>query len=197
MEKYNFRFVDDSKNQNTGLTAEEINFLQKELNLKFPKEYIYYLQNAGRNSNVFQVETNADELRKNQHKLRLELDKLNVLQKEDVLFIKKEVEYVKYFDSNFETYYFFNLSENREVPNLYIFEEVCINEHWNTFEKKITKSKEDNFVAFINKKTDDKYGITIKQHIKNIPLYIISIPISIILGIILGIEVLKDKITSK
>ncbi|WP_375191136.1 hypothetical protein [Chryseobacterium sp.] len=197
MEKYNFRFVDDSKNQNTGLTAEEINFLQKELNLKFPKEYIYYLQNAGRNSNVFQVETNADELRKNQHKLRLELDKLNVLQKEDVLFIKKEVEYVKYFDSNFETYYFFNLSENREVPNLYIFEEVCINEHWNTFEKKITKSKEDNFVAFINKKTDDKYGITIKQNIKNIPLYIISIPISIILVIILGIEILKDKITSK
>ena len=139
MEKYNFRFVDGPKNQNTGLTAEEINFLQKELNLKFPKEYIYYLQNAGRNSNVFQVETNADELRKNQHKLRLELDKLNVLQKEDVLFIKKEVEYVKYFDSNFETYYFFNLSENREVPNLYIFEEVCINEHWNNFEKKITK----------------------------------------------------------
>ncbi|WP_288244731.1 hypothetical protein, partial [uncultured Chryseobacterium sp.] len=66
-----------------------------------------------------------------------------------------------------------------------------------TFEKKITKSKEDNFIAFINKKTDDKYGITIKQHIKNIPLYIISIPISIILVIILGIEILKDKITNK
>lgn len=197
MGKKTIRFVNDPKNKNLGLTNEEIENLQKELNLKFPKLYIFYLQNAGKNSNVFQVETNADELRKNQHKLRLELDKLNVLQKEDTLFIKKKVEYVKYFDSNFETYYFFNLSENREVPNLYIFEEVCINEHWNTFEKKITKSKEDNFIAFINKKTDDKYGITIKQHIKNIPLYIISIPISIILVIILGIEILKDKITNK
>lgn len=59
MEKYNFRFVDDPENQNVGLTVEEINFLQKELHLKFPEMYVCYLQNAGENSNVFQVETNT------------------------------------------------------------------------------------------------------------------------------------------
>ncbi|WP_288244927.1 hypothetical protein [uncultured Chryseobacterium sp.] len=45
MGKRTIRFVNDPKNQNLGLTNEEIENLQKELNLKFPKLYIFYLQN--------------------------------------------------------------------------------------------------------------------------------------------------------
>lgn len=193
MRNNNFRFVHDPENQNEGLAAEEIENLQEESNLRFPKAYISFLQKAGKKSNVFQVETNADQLRKIQDELRLELDKLNVLQDQNILCIKKHEAYDEYFRSNFETYYFFNLSENKWNPTLYIFGEVCINEEWNAFEKKITKTKENSFIDFINRETERKYGLTIKQHLKNIPLYIISIPISIILITVFGISGLNDK----
>ena len=48
----NLRFVDDPENQNEGLTAEEIENLQEKSNLRFPKAYIYFLQNAGKKSNI-------------------------------------------------------------------------------------------------------------------------------------------------
>ncbi|SDF84963.1 SMI1/KNR4 family protein [Epilithonimonas hungarica] len=197
MEKYNFRFVNDSENPNKGLTDTEIDFLQEKLNLKFPPMYIFYLQNAGQNSNVFRIETDTNQLIKIQKELRLELDKLKVLQNENILCIKKYEVYEEYFSSNFETYYFFNLSENKRNPTLYIFEEVCINDGWKAFEKRITKVKEKNFSMFINNRTDEKYGISIKQHFKNIPFYIISVPISIILIIVSVFQILKEKILSK
>ncbi|WBV59260.1 hypothetical protein PFY12_09330 [Chryseobacterium camelliae] len=84
MEKYNFRFVDDPENQNEGLTVEEIDFLQQELNLKFPKAYIFYLQNAGKNSNVFAVETGIDNLKEYQKLLRQELDKKELLKNDEI-----------------------------------------------------------------------------------------------------------------
>ncbi|MCD0477019.1 SMI1/KNR4 family protein [Chryseobacterium sp. LC2016-29] len=197
MRNNNFRFVNNPENQNEGLTNEEIDNLQEESNLRFPKAYISFLQKAGKKSNVFQVETNAKELRKIQDELRLELDKLNLLPNQNILCIKKHEAFEEYFNSNFETYYFFNLSENKWNPTLYIFEEVCINEGWNAFEKRITKVKGNNFIVFINEAADKKYGITIKQHFKNIPMYIISIPIFILLIILLGIEALKEKILNK
>ena len=197
MRKYNFRFVNDPKNQNVGLTVEEINLLQEKSGLRFPKVYKAFLQKAGKNSNVFHVETNANQLRKIQNELRVELNKLNLLQNENILCIKKHETFEEYFNSNFETYYFFNLSEIKWNPRLYIFEEVCINEGWNAFEKKITATKENSFITFINEETNKKYGITIKQHFKNIPMYIISIPITIILITVFGIEYLKDKILNK
>lgn len=187
----NFRFVDDPENRNEGLTVEEIDSLQEESNLRFPKIYISFLQKAGKKSNVFQVETSAEILRKIQNELRSELDKLNLLQNENILCIKK---YEVYFNSNFETYYFFNLSENKWNPTLYIFEEVCINEGWLAFKKQIRQTKENNFITFINCETERKYGLTLKQHLKNIPLYIISISLSLILLIILGFQILKEKI---
>ncbi|MBD3904395.1 hypothetical protein NAL32_06530 [Chryseobacterium sp. Ch-15] len=197
MRNNNFRFVNNPENQNEGLTDEEIDNLQEESNLRFPKAYISFLQKAGKKSNVFQVETNAKELRKIQDELRLELDKLNLLQNQNILCIKKHEAFEEYFNSNFETYYFFNLSENKWNLTLYIFEEVCINEGWNAFEKRITKVKGNNFIVFINEEADKKYGIPIKQHFKNIPMYIISIPIFILLIILLGIEALKEKILNK
>lgn len=197
MRNNNFRFVNNPENQNEGLTNEEIDNLQEESNLRFPKAYISFLQKAGKKSNVFQVETNAKELRKIQDELRLELDKLNLLPNQNILCIKKHEAFEEYFNSNFETYYFFNLSENKWNPTLYIFEEVCINEGWNAFEKRITKVKGNNFIVFINEEADKKYGITIKQHFKNTPMYIISIPIFILLIILLGIEAFKEKILNK
>lgn len=197
MRNNNFRFVNNPENQNEGLMDEEIDNLQEESNLRFPKAYISFLQKAGKKSNVFQVETNAKELRKIQDELRLELDKLNLLQNQNILCVKKHEAFEEYFNSNFETYYFFNLSENKWNPTLYIFEEVCINEGWNAFEKRITKVKGNNFIVFINEEADKKYGITIKQHFKNIPMYIISIPIFILLIILLGIEAFKEKILNK
>ncbi|MNU12719.1 hypothetical protein D3C71_07470 [compost metagenome] len=197
MRNNNFRFVNNPENQNEGLTDEEIDNLQEESNLRFPKAYISFLQKAGKKSNVFQVETNAKELRKIQDELRMELDKLNLLQNQNILCIKKHEAFEEYFNSNFETYYFFNLSENKWNPTLYIFEEVCINEGWNAFEKRITKVKGNNFIVFINDEADKKYGIPIKQHFKNIPMCIISIPIFILLIILLGIEALKEKILNK
>ncbi|AYN00827.1 hypothetical protein [Chryseobacterium sp. 3008163] len=193
----NFRFVDDPENKNEGLTVEEIDSLQEESNLRFPKIYISFLQKAGKKSNVFQVETNAEILRKIQNELRSELDKLNLLQNENILCIKKYEVYEEYFNSNFETYYFFNLSENKWNPTLYIFEEVCINEGWLAFKKQIRETKENNFIAFINCETERKYGLTPKQHLKNFPLYIISIPLSLILLIILRFQILKEKIKNQ
>lgn len=173
MRKSNFRFVNDPKNQNVALKVEEIDFLQNNSNLRFPQVYISFLQSAGANSNVFQVETNADILRENQNELRSELDKLGLLKNEEILCIRKDVEFIEYFNSNFITYYFFNLSENKWNTTLYIFEEVCINEGWLASKKQIRETKENNFVAFINWETERKYGLKLKQPLKNIPLYII------------------------
>ena len=192
-----FRFVDDPKNQNVGLTIEEISIPQKILSLKFPEAYVSYLQNAGKNSNVFPVEVNSDKLNEIQNELRSELDKLNSLQNENILCINKNKRYDEYFKSNFETYYFFNLSEGKWNPTLYIFEEICVNVSWNSFKKRVVKAKANDFITFINEKTDEKYGITIKQHFKNVPLYLISIPIAIILLIVLVFQILKDKILNK
>lgn len=148
MGKDNFRFVDDPKNQNVGLTVEEINLLQEESGLIFPKVYTSFLLNAGKNSNIFQVETNADQLKTIQNELRSELNKLNLLQNENILCIKKYEAYEEYFSLNFQTYYFFNLSENKWNPTLYIFGQVCINELWNAFEKRITEVKEKKIHYF-------------------------------------------------
>ncbi|WP_265131960.1 SMI1/KNR4 family protein [Chryseobacterium oranimense] len=184
MEKFNFRFVDDPKNQNVGLTFEEIDALKEKMGLRFPKAYIDYLLNAGKNSNLFNVETNSNELQKIQKELRLELNLLNVFQNEEILCIKK----------NFEAYYFFNLSENKGKPTLYILSEICINENWNAFQKRITKGEGEDFVTFINRLAEREYGITITQHLKNIPLYIIALPIAIVFIVVAGVMILIEKI---
>lgn len=187
MEKFNFRFVDDPKNKNVGLTLEEINTLKEKIGLRFPKAYIDYLLKAGKNSNVFNVETNSSELQRIQKGLRAELDALNLLQNEEILCIKK----------NFETYYFFNLSENKGTPTLYILSEICINENWNAFQKRITTGQGENFVNFINGLAEKIYGKTVKQYLKNIPLYIIAIPIAIVFSVLAGLMILTEKIWRK
>lgn len=187
MEKYNFRFVNDPKNQNVGLTLEEINTLKEKIGLRFPKAYIDYLLKAGKNSNLFNVETNSSELQKIQKELRLELDLLNVFENEEILCIKK----------NFETYYFFNLSENKWSPTLYILSEICINENWNAFQKRITKGEGENFVTFINRQAERIYGMTITKHLKNIPLYIIAVPIAIVFVVVAGVMILIEKFRVK
>lgn len=187
MEKFNFRFVDDPKNQNVGLTLEEINTLKEKIGLRFPKAYIDYLLKAGKNSNLFNVETNSSELQKIQKELRLELDLLNVFQNEEIFCIKR----------NFETYYFFNLSENKGRPTLYILSEICINENWNAFQKRITKGEGENFITFINRQAERIYGIPITKHLKNIPLYIIAVPIAIVFVVVAGGMILIEKIWSK
>lgn len=187
MEKFNFRLVNDPKNKNSGLTIEEIDMLKNKVGVRFPKAYIDYLLKAGKNSNVFNVETNSSELQRIQKGLRGELDALHLLQNEEILCIKK----------NFETYYFFNLSENKGIPTLYILSEICINENWNAFQKRITKGQGENFVNFINGLVEKIYGKTVKQYLKNIPLYIIAIPIAIVFSVVAGLIILTEKIWSK
>ncbi|MGK6343358.1 SMI1/KNR4 family protein [Chryseobacterium sp. DT-3] len=187
MEKFNFRFVNDSKNQNVGLTIEEIDMLKDNVGVRFPKAYIDYLLKAGKNSNVFNVETNSNEFQRIQKGLRAELDALNLLQNEEILCIKKEL----------GTYYFFNLSENNQKPTLYIFDEDGVEVYWGAFQKTIIKAEGGNFITFINRQAERIYGTTVKQYLKNIPLYIIAIPISIIFLMIAGTVIVIKKFRVK
>jgi len=195
MKKYNFRFVHDPENQNIGLTTDEINVFQKELNLKFPEAYILYLQTAGKNSNVFPVEGNPEKLKRIQEELRAELEQMELHKNKKVFCLRKDNYYCEHFQRNFESYLFFILYENAENSKLYLLDEICINEGWNAFQKQVTEK--DDFVSFINNKTREKYGISIRQHFKNIPLYIISVPITIAIVTVMAFQVIKEKIVNK
>ncbi|WP_294271808.1 hypothetical protein [uncultured Chryseobacterium sp.] len=195
MKKYNFRFVHDPENQNIGLTTDEINVFQKELNLKFPEAYILYLQTAGKNSNVFPVEGNPEKLKRIQEELTAELEQLELPENKNVFCLRKDNYYCNYFQRTFESYLFFNLYEDAKNPKLYLLDEICINEGWNAFQKQVTEK--DDFVSFINHKTGEKYGISMGQYIKNIPIYIISLPITIAVLTILAFQVIKEKIVNK
>ncbi|KFF22531.1 SMI1/KNR4 family protein [Chryseobacterium sp. JM1] len=187
MEKFNFRLVNDPKNQNVGLTMEEIDMLKCKVGVRFPQAYIDYLLKAGKNSNVFNVETNSIEFQRFQKELRAELDALHLLQNEEILCIRKEL----------GMYYFFNLSENNRNPTLYLFDEVGVEVYWGTFQKTIIKAEGENFITFINRRAESIYGITIKQYLKNIPLYIMAIPISIIFLAITGTVIVIEKFRVK
>lgn len=156
MKKYNFRWVDDPENQNEGLTSDEINGLQKEIKLEFPEAYRVYLQYAGRNSNVFPVETHIEKLKQIQKELELELELLKWADHKKVLCIRKDQVYIEHFRRTFESYVFFDLSEKTENPKLYLFEEVCINEAGWLFKKglKIMKPEDLPISSMIRRMTN-------------------------------------------
>jgi hypothetical protein len=197
MKKYNFRWVDDPENQNEGLTAGEINALQKEMQLEFPEAYIVYLQHAGKNSNVFPVETGSEKLKTIQKELEIELEQLKWANPKKVLCIRKDQVYVEHFRRMFESYLFFDLSENTETPKLYLFEEICINEGWSAFQKRVKEYKGGKFTDIINDRTNDKYGRTLMQHVLNFPMYIILGLITIIVTVIFGFQLIIEKIKNQ
>lgn len=197
MKKYNFRWVDDPENQNEGLTSDEINGLQKEIKLEFPEAYRVYLQYAERNSNVFPVETHIEKLKQIQKELELELELLKWADHKKVLCIRKDQVYIEHFRRTFESYVFFDLSEKTENPKLYLFEEVCINEGWMAFQKRVKDYEAGRFTDIINDKTNDKYGRTLVQHILNIPLYLVVIITTMIITAVFGFQMIKQKIKNQ
>lgn len=194
MKKYNFRWVDDPENQNEGLTADEIKGLQKEMQLEFPEAYIVYLQHAGKNSNVFPVETGPEKLKTIQKELEIELEQLKWANPKRVLCIRKDEVYVEHFQRMFESYLFFDLSENTGNPKLYLFEEIGINEGWMAFQKRVKEYKVGKFTDIVNNRTNDQYGRTLMQHVLNFPMYIILGLITIIMTVIFGFHLIIEKI---
>lgn len=92
---------------------------------------------------------------------------------------------------------FFDLSEKTENPKLYLFEEVCINEGWMAFQKRVKDYEAGRFTDIINDKTNDKYGRTLVQHILNIPLYLVVIITTMIITAVFGFQMIKQKIKNQ
>lgn len=197
MKRYNFRWVDDPENQNEGLTPDEIDGLQKEIHQEFPEAYIVYLQHAGRNSNIFPVETGPEKLKMIQKELEIELEQLNWENHKTVLCIRKDQVYIEYFRRTFNSYLFFDRSEPTDNPKLYLLEEVCISEGWSAFQKRVKEYKSGRFTDIINDKTNDKYGRTLMQHVLNIPLYLVVILTTIIMTAVSGFQMIKQKIKNQ
>ncbi|MGI9581355.1 SMI1/KNR4 family protein [Chryseobacterium sp. RRHN12] len=194
MKKYNFRFVDQPEDPNIGLTNEEIAFLQKELNLQFPENYIYYLQKAGKRSNVFPVEYNITKLEKYQKQLKKALKERNLLSTECLFCFQHHIEYEPLVGQDFETFYFFDLSDPKS-PDLYVFGDFITNFDWRGYEKELINK--ENFVDFINYKTKEKFRIKEKIGIKDILVWIILIPVFIIILIIIIFQNVKEKIKNQ
>ena len=177
MRNNNFRFVDDPKNQNVGLSVKEIQFLQKELNLKFPETFIFYLQNAGKNSNVFSVEKDVGKLKEYQHLLRQELDKEDLLKDEELFCFKYDKEYETHIGIDFESFYFLNLSESNEELKIYLLHDRITNLDWLGYTRELYI---EDFIQFINKWTEIKYNTSKKLTIIDIIFMIILVPILIV-----------------
>lgn len=191
MNKYNFRFVDHPEDPNMGLANEEIAFLQKELNLQFPENYIYYLQHAGKRSNIFPVECDIVKLKKYQKQLKDALKERDILSAESLFCFQYNIEYEPLVGQDFETFYFFNLSDPKS-PDLYIFGDFITNFDWLGYDKELTNK--ENFVDFINYKTEEKFRIKEKIGIWDILVWIILIPVFIIILIIIVFQNVKEKI---
>lgn len=176
MRNNNFRFVNDSENQNEGLTDEEIDFLQQELNLKLPETYTFYLQNAGKNSNVFSVENDIKKLKAFRKKLRQELDKKDLLKEEELFCFKYESYYEELMGFDFESFYFFNLSENEEGLKIYLLSDNITNLDWLGYNRGLYT---EGFIQFINKRTEMKYKTNQSKTIIEIIFIIILAPILI------------------
>lgn len=153
--------------QYAGLTDMEIGDLQKDLNLTFPETYVFYLENITKESIGFEIETDIEQLKKINKELRSELDKLDLWKNKDVLCVKKETEYIKYFESNLDKFYFFDLSEKNEFPSIYYTEEVCINEGWNAFRTEVRKYKGENSLN-TDKETDKDYESILVKGVSSI-----------------------------
>ncbi|MDR6371546.1 hypothetical protein J2795_002667 [Chryseobacterium bernardetii] len=191
MKKYNFRFVDQPEDPNIGLTNEEVAFLQKELNLQFPENYIYYIQYAGKRSNVFPVEYDIVKLKQYQIQLKEALQRRNILDDEDLFCFQYNIDYQPLVGQDFETFYFFNLSDPKS-PDLYIFGDFITNYDWQGYNKELTNK--ENFVDFINYKTEEKFGAKQFIIVRNILLGVLFSPIVIILLIIVAFQMLREKI---
>lgn len=194
MKKYNFRFVDQPEDPNLGLENQEIDFLQKELNLQFPENYIYYLQHAGRKSNVFPMENNIVKLKKYQIQLKEALKQRDLLSTERLFCFQYNMEYEPLVGQDFETFYFFNLSDPKS-PDLYIFGDFITNFDWLGYDKELTNK--ENFVDFINHKTKDKFGPKRLKRIGNTLLGILLAPFIIIVLTIVAVQVLIEKIKNQ
>ncbi len=194
MKKNNFRFVDQPEDPNVGLENEEIAFLQKELNLQFPENYIYYLQHAGKKSNAFPVENDIVKLKKYQSQLKDALKQRDLLSTESLFCFQYNIEYEPLVGQDFETFYFFNLSDPKS-PDLYIFGDFITNFDWLGYDKELTNK--ENFVDFINHKTKDKFGPKRLKRIGNTLLGILLALFIIIVLIIVAGQVLIEKIKNQ
>jgi hypothetical protein len=194
VKKYNFRFVDQPEDPNVGLENQEIDFLQKELNLQFPENYIYYLQHAGRKSNVFPMENDIVKLKKYQSQLKEALKQRDLLNTERLFCFQYNMEYEPLVGQDFETFYFFNLSDPKS-PDLYIFGDFITNFDWLGYDKELTNK--ENFVDFINHKTKDKFGPKRLKRIGNTLLGILLAPFIIIVLTIVAVQVLIEKIKNQ
>lgn len=194
MKKSNFRFVDKLEDPNAGLTNNEIAILQKELNLKFPENYIDYLRNAGKRSNVFPVEYDILKLKKYQEQLKEALKERNLLSTENLFCFQYNIDYEPLVCQDFEIFYFFNLSDPKS-PDLYIFGDFITNYEWQGYAKKLINK--ENFVNFINEKTKKKFGPKLLEKIGNILLGILLAPFIIIVLIIVAFQVLIEKIKNQ
>ncbi|PRB03092.1 hypothetical protein CQ046_11115 [Chryseobacterium sp. MYb7] len=194
MKKNNFRFVDQPEDPNVGLTIEEIAFLQKELNLQFPENYIYYLQNAGKRSNVFPVEYDIVKLKKYQKQLKETLKKRDLLSTESLFCFQYNIDYEPLVGQDFEIFYFFNLSDPKS-PDLYVFGDFITNFDRQGYDKEL--NNKENFVDFINYKTKEKFGPNQLKKIGKILLGILLTPVYIILLIIVAFQVLIEKIKNQ
>ncbi|PWN65729.1 hypothetical protein [Chryseobacterium viscerum] len=194
MKKNNFRFVDHPEDPNVGLANEEITLLQKGLNLQFPETYIYYLQNAGKKSNVFPVENDIEKLKKYQKQLKEALKERNLLITESLFCFQYNIEYEPLVGQDFETFYFFNLSDPKS-PDLYIFGDFITNFDWLGYDKEL--DNKENFVDFINYKTKEKFRIKETIGLGDILVWILLIPVFIIILIIIIFQNVKEKIKNQ
>lgn len=194
MRKDHFIWVDTPEDPNIGLSDEEIDVLQKELNLKFPEDYIRYLRRAGRKSNVFPVEYDIVKLKEYQIQLTKALEIRNMLKDDDQLFC---FQYEKYKDEQifveFENFYFFNLSTQRPF-DVYIFGDEVTNFEWCGYSKKL-KNK-GGIVGFINELTGEKFEKYKKDRLTFLQL--LYLPFFIVLiGIFILVEMIREKILNK
>jgi hypothetical protein len=194
VKKNNFRFVDHPEDPNVGLANDEIALLQKELNLQFPETYIYYLQNAGKKSNIFPVENDIEKLKKYQKQLKEALKERNLLNTENLFCFQYNIEYEPLVGQDFEIFYFFNLSDPKS-PDLYLFGDFITNFDWLGYDKEL--DNKENFVDFINYKTKEKFGPNQLKKIGKILLGILFAPFIIIALIIVTFQILLEKIKNQ
>jgi hypothetical protein len=183
------KFINTTTNKNTGFSKSEINIIVKELNIQ-NDIFINYLEQAGKTSNIF----NVNFLDSNQY-INLQNEFRKLIENESEIDLKSDsLCYFNYTldDYNNKYYYFIKTNEKLNNPKIFCYSNGEIPAGENFRDDKTKKIGLDNiksdFIDYVNSKTESKFGSNFLTKLKEYIFLILFFPFWLLLLLYLEIK---------
>jgi hypothetical protein len=176
------KFNNNPKEKNIGFSENEINILIKELNIQ-NEVFINYLENAGKKSNIFDVDfLDANQYISLQNEFRKLIDNdsdIN-LKTNSICFFNYTFDYY-----NNKYFYFIKTDERLTNPNIFYYSNgevpIGVNFRDERTEKIGIVDKKSGFSNHINYQTELKFGTSIIKQIKGYFILTLFFPFGLLL----------------